>query len=311
MAALSEQGRQVGAEDVPMQTAPKMRTSRLLRHLTAMGQHGALSHLGGEVGPTPLRAFTTASAPAAADTAAPFKSLVCIGGLGTMLGPASTHLSGPDSPAKVLRVHDRGSGGTARDETRAAWTAHGATLHDSLGETLAADAEAAVVCVGKNGDDASIIAAVAKVWQGTGRALLHLSTVSPAFAEAAHAHCAEHGVRYVCWPLTGGALGAQQGTMLILAGGDEEVYARSLPVLEALGNPRFFGASHTAGAEVKLIGHMLSFNNLNGLFTAAGARTLATGGGIRFGADPELADFFEFMMGGVRCNAFTFCVSLT
>ena len=60
-----------------------------------------------------------------------------------------------------------------------------------------------------------------------------------------------------------------------------------------------------------LIGHMLSFNNLNGLFTAAGARALATGGGIRFGADPELADFFEFMMGGVRCNAFTFCVSLT
>ena len=36
--------------------------------------------------------------------------LAYVGGLGLMAGPAGTHLK-PDGPAKVLRVHDRGTPG--------------------------------------------------------------------------------------------------------------------------------------------------------------------------------------------------------
>ncbi|MDQ7052169.1 MAG: hypothetical protein Q9P14_04475 [candidate division KSB1 bacterium] len=39
--------------------------------------------------------------------------LVAVGGLGLMLSPAATHLMGDDSPAKFVRVHDRGTATSA------------------------------------------------------------------------------------------------------------------------------------------------------------------------------------------------------
>jgi hypothetical protein len=53
--------------------------------------------------------------------------LAYVGGLGLMAGPAGTHLKAA-GPARVLRVHDRGTPGQQRDAFRQSWHEHGAEL---------------------------------------------------------------------------------------------------------------------------------------------------------------------------------------
>ena len=231
--------------------------------------------------------------------------LAYVGGLGMMAGPAAKHLMAP-SPAQVIRVHDRGTPGAARDGYRADWQQHGAVLVSSF-EALVGDGDfdGVVICAGKNGDDLALIADLARRLaafdDGQPRFLLHLSTVSPAFARAAQRYCAARQVDYANYPLTGGPLGAQLGGadangMLILASGDEALYQRLLPVLECLGRPRFFGADPAAGAVTKLIGHHMVFNGLNGIATAAAIHSDQFNDGALGGADQ--GDFLTFLNGG-------------
>src|SRR5207237_8875956 len=87
--------------------------------------------------------------------------LAYVGGLGLMAGPAGTHLK-PDGPAKVLRVHDRGTPGAQRDAFRAAWRTHGAEPVSTF-DALIGDGklDGVVVCVGKTGDYVPSIAGLA------------------------------------------------------------------------------------------------------------------------------------------------------
>ncbi|HEY7492962.1 MAG TPA: NAD(P)-binding domain-containing protein, partial [Candidatus Tectomicrobia bacterium] len=178
-------------------------------------------------------------------------NLAYVGGLGLMAGPAGTHLK-PDGPARVLRVHDRGTPGAQKDACRAAWKAHGAELVGTL-DAVVGDGklDGVVVCVGKNGDDVRLIAELARLLQARCTArpfIMHMSTVSAGFTNAAQAFCEQLGVGYVNYPLTGGPLGAQLGGghpngMLILASGDEALYQRLEPTLKVLGRPKYFGPS--------------------------------------------------------------------
>ncbi|WP_428622914.1 NAD(P)-binding domain-containing protein [Sedimenticola sp.] len=230
--------------------------------------------------------------------------LAYVGGLGMMAGPAATHLT-VDGPARVLRVHDRGSQGGTRDQYRADWESHGAALVPTLEQLVGAgDLDGVVVCAGKNGDDVAIISdltARLSAVSTTRPFILHLSTVSPDFAEAATAFCANHQVDYANYPLTGGPLGAQLGGadpkgMLILASGDDGLYQRLLPLLQRLGHPKYFGHSPAAGAITKLIGHHMVFNGLNGIATAAAIHADCFNQG-RLGGS-EQSDYLSYLNGG-------------
>ncbi len=230
--------------------------------------------------------------------------LAYVGGLGLMAGPAGTHLQ-PDGPARVLRVHDRGNPGAQRDAFRTAWKAHGAELVPTF-DALIGDGklDGVVVCAGKNGDDVRIIAELARLLQArcsTPPFIMHMSTVSAGFTLAAHAFCTQLGVGYVNYPLTGGPLGAQLGGghpngMLILASGDQELYARLEPTLKVLGRPKYFGASVSAGAETKLIGQHLVFDGCTGICTGAALYAECFADGVMGG--PQQGEYFDFLNGG-------------
>jgi len=221
-----------------------------------------------------------------------------------MAGPAGTHLK-PDGPARVLRVHDRGTPGAQKDAFRAAWKTHGAELVGTL-DAVVGDGklDGVVVCVGKNGDDVRIIAELARLLQARCDArpfIMHMSTVSAGFTSAAQAFCAQLGVGYVNYPLTGGPLGAQLGGghpngMLILASGDQELYQRLEPTLKVLGRPKYFGPSVSAGAETKLIGQHLVFNGLTGICTGAALHAECFADGVLGGS--QQAEYFDFLNGG-------------
>ena len=105
------------------------------------------------------------------------------------------------------------------------------------------DYDGVVICAGKNGDDCDIFRSLVPHMQRNKKGqpfILHLSTVSAGFAQAAYDFLSAGGIDYVNYPLTGGPLGAENANMLILASGDESIYARLEPMLQTIGNPRYF-----------------------------------------------------------------------
>jgi 3-hydroxyisobutyrate dehydrogenase len=222
-----------------------------------------------------------------------------VGGLGLMSSPMAKHWK-PGGPAKTVRVHDRGNPGSRRDACRKAWLEHGAKLVPTLQALVGeGDLDGVFVCCGKNGDDLPIISSITELLSkhpGKARFICHMSTVSVGFAESAYRFCREKGIDYVNYPLTGSAAGAEAATMLILASGELSVFERLAPALSLLGTPKHFGNDVAAGAEVKLMGHLMVFNGLFGISSAAALHTECLNDGKLGG--PEQTAFFDFLNSG-------------
>jgi 3-hydroxyisobutyrate dehydrogenase len=205
----------------------------------------------------------------------------------------------PDGPVRVTHVLDRGNPGAFRDKARAQWREHGANLVPDFEDLGNAKLDGMFVCCGKNGDDLPVITSAVRTLRrhgGTRPFLCHMSTVSVNFVEAARRFCERINVEYVNYPLTGGAVGAEKGTMLILASGPRETFARLEPALRCLGNPKHFGEHHAAGAEVKLIGQTMVFNGLIGICSAAALHSECFQSGTVGGE--RQAEFFDFLNAG-------------
>jgi 3-hydroxyisobutyrate dehydrogenase len=224
--------------------------------------------------------------------------LVGIGGMGLMLSPSAKHLK-PGGTARFLRIHDRGTKDERRDMCRQAWKDHGADLVHDYEELVGdGDFDGVVICAGKNGDDCDIFRALVPLMQRNKKGqpfILHLSTVSAGFAQAVYDFLSDEGIDYVNYPLTGGPLGAENANMLILASGSESIYDRLEPTLQTIGNPKYFGTSVTAGAEVKLIGQLMVFNGLVGICSAAALKSECFQEEL---SGSEQAEFFDFLNGG-------------
>jgi 3-hydroxyisobutyrate dehydrogenase len=226
-----------------------------------------------------------------------------VGGLGLMASPMARHWDA-EGPVQVVRVHDRGTPGERHDRCRQAWLQHGAELVPELSDVTEFDGiDGVFVCCGKNGDDLSIVSKLASGLRGEGRRrfICHLSTVSAGFVLAAQEFCSANGIDYVNYPLTGGPIGAEKGTMLILCSGDRALFERLSPALSKLGSPRFFGDSPTASTEVKLIGQVMVFNGLIGICSAAALHSECFQDGSVGGI--QQSEFFDFLntgAGGTR-----------
>jgi 3-hydroxyisobutyrate dehydrogenase-like beta-hydroxyacid dehydrogenase len=227
-----------------------------------------------------------------------------VGGLGLMASPMARHWKGA-SAVHAARVHDRGTQDARHDRCREAWKEHGAQLVSTF-EALVGngDLDGLFVCCGKNGDDIQLIPPLVQLLAksaGAPKFICHMSTVSTGFALAAQAFSAKQGVAYVNYPLTGGVVGAEKGTLLILASGDPILFEKLRPALSLLGNPRHFGEKIAAGAEVKFIGHLMVFNGLMGICSAAAVHCEALNDS-RLGG-PAQSEFFDFLntgAGGTR-----------
>ena len=64
-----------------------------------------------------------------------------------------------------------------------------------------------------------------------------MSTISPTVAKELADEAAQRGVMMLDAPVSGGDIGAVQGTLSIMIGGDEQTVEKVRPILEAMGNP--------------------------------------------------------------------------
>jgi 2-hydroxy-3-oxopropionate reductase len=70
-----------------------------------------------------------------------------------------------------------------------------------------------------------------------GSVIVDMSTIAPAVARDLAGKAAARGVAMLDAPVSGGEIGAINGTLSIMVGGDEAAFARMKPVLAGMGNP--------------------------------------------------------------------------
>jgi 3-hydroxyisobutyrate dehydrogenase-like beta-hydroxyacid dehydrogenase len=111
-----------------------------------------------------------------------------------------------------------------------------------------------------------------------GTLVIDMSSTRQNEAQEFHAMLAEQGVAFVDAPVSGGVIGAEQGTLAIMAGGSEADFARAEPVLAVMGRPTRVGPAG-CGQLAKLCNQLIVGGTLG---IVAEALLLAKAGG----ADP-------------------------
>jgi len=122
------------------------------------------------------------------------------------------------------------------------------------------------------------VAGVADQWVAAapvGAILLDISTSAPSTNRKLAARLEGSGHHFVEAPLTGGAIGAQNRSLVFMVGGDDEAVARCRPLLDGLGRATFHLGPVGAGTTMKLANSLLAFSctwaSLEALSLAASA----------------------------------------
>ncbi len=146
-------------------------------------------------------------------------------GLGLMGKPMAAHLLKAGFP---LWVHNRSQ--AAVDEL----VALGATAAHSPAE-LAAAVDMVFTCLPDSPDVEQVVLGPGGIAAGAkpGLIVVDHSTIKPATARQLAAALAERGLGWLDAPVSGGQLGAQQGTLTVMVGGEAAVLERARPALEA------------------------------------------------------------------------------
>ncbi|MGI6769175.1 MAG: NAD(P)-dependent oxidoreductase [Bacilli bacterium] len=119
---------------------------------------------------------------------------------------------------------------------------------------LVVDSEVVITIVGYPSDvrevyfDADKIIANAQA----GTILMDMTTSSPTLAKEIHQKAKDKNIYSLDCPVTGGDLGAKNGTLTIFVGGEREIYEKALPVLEAMGKVITFVGAPGSGQHAKL-----------------------------------------------------------
>lgn len=105
-----------------------------------------------------------------------------------------------------------------------------------------------------------------------GVVVVEMSTVNPRVSRRLHEEALGQGVAVLDAPVSGSTAQAEQGQLVIFAGGDEAVFHKWQPLLSVLGSKTFYLGPSGAGAAMKLC-----VNTLLGLGLQALAEAVALG----------------------------------
>jgi 3-hydroxyisobutyrate dehydrogenase len=210
-------------------------------------------------------------------------------GLGYMGGPMSRNIL---SAGHDLLVHDiRREVAAGLEVAGAAWAAtprDTAVGREAVITMLPAPAHVERVLLGPDGLLSGL--APGSVW-------IDMSTSVPAVADRVRAVAGD--VAVLDAPVSGMAAGARAGTLQIFVGGEESVFHRVRPLLEAMGDPEriLYVGGHGAGYTVKLMINLLWFAHL---VATAEVLTIGTQAGVDLAtlrrcllASPAASNFLE------------------
>jgi len=158
-------------------------------------------------------------------------------------------------------------------EAAEALVKYGATVADSIGE-LAAEAD--VILSSLTNDEA-----VKSVYTGPkgvfahlrrGSAVIEMSTVLPATSRQLYELSREAEVKCLDSPVSGSTPSAEEGTLTLFCGGDEELFQAAQPIFSSIAGQYFYLGGSGSGTAMKLVA-----NTLLGVGMQAIAESIALG----------------------------------
>lgn len=181
-------------------------------------------------------------------------------GLGIMGGEMAARIAAAGYP---LHVYNR---------TRAkadALVAAGARWHDTPA-ALARDADIVISIVGTPDDVRSLYAGESDesgviANARAGALLIDMTTSSPALAIELAALADERGIAMLDAPVSGGDIGAREGRLSIMVGGDAAAFERALPVLRCVGANIVRQGGPGAGQHAKLCNQIVIASTMLGV----------------------------------------------
>jgi 3-hydroxyisobutyrate dehydrogenase len=90
-----------------------------------------------------------------------------------------------------------------------------------------------------------------------GDIVIDMSTISPAVTKNINDKLRAKGVKMLDAPVSGGSIGARDGTLSIMVGGDDETFKECLPIFEAMGKTITHVGGNGMGQTVKLVNQIL------------------------------------------------------
>lgn len=157
-----------------------------------------------------------------------------------------------------------------------ALAAQGAVVFDNA-EQAVTDADIIITMLEAGAIVAQVVqAALPGIKKGS--LLIDMSSTRQSEAQQLHAKLATHAVRFIDAPVSGGVVGAEAGTLAIMAGGTTTDFAGAEAVLAVMGRPTLVGPAG-CGQIAKLCNQLIVGGTLN---IVAEALLLAQAGG----ADP-------------------------
>lgn len=141
------------------------------------------------------------------------------------------------------------------------------------GKTAASPAQAAqnadivIMCVGNDNDVRSVVYGEHGVLAtlSSGAVLIDHTTASAELARELATACAKGGVKFLDAPVSGGQLGAQNGQLTIMLGGDESTMAIAEPVLACYARSMRLLGAHGAGQLAKMVNQICIAGVVQGL----------------------------------------------
>lgn len=95
-----------------------------------------------------------------------------------------------------------------------------------------------------------------------GTIVVDLSSITPKVIQGIAKKAKEKGIEVLDAPVSGGAAGAEKGTLTIMLGGNKEAYEKALPVLNCIGKKVTHVGEVGAGDTVKLVNNLLLGANM-------------------------------------------------
>jgi len=134
-------------------------------------------------------------------------------------------------------------------------------------EAVAAQSDVVFSIVGYPADVREVILGAHGALAGAKRLsiIVDMTTSEPSLAAEIHEKARERGVATLDAPVSGGDVGAREGTLAIMVGGDRETYDKVLPLLSLMGKNIAFLGKAGAGQHTKMSNQILIASTMVGV----------------------------------------------
>ena len=158
---------------------------------------------------------------------------------------------------------------TRTKERADALIGEGAKWAETAGEA-ATGADIVITMVGYPADVEAVYFGSSGIFEaGTdGQILIDMTTSSPALAKRIASVAVTRNMASIDAPVSGGDIGAKNGTLSIMCGGDEEVFKKVHPVLEVFGKDIIYQGDAGAGQHTKMCNQIAIATNMIGVCEA-------------------------------------------